>query len=175
MATKARKTKSARKPRRNSTANDHHVYDDVLSLANSLLRSQKSRGAEQIRNLAKAAKGFAEDIRDLPEIQNYAHTASKALHELSDYVSETDFQDMMRDAKKFAQRYPIAMAAGALAVGYGALRHVPMPHFGRGKAGEAGKVAKTATRKRRASKKVKKTGKRVSAKQAGAVTTPPTA
>ncbi len=159
MATRARKSKTARKARGRS-ADDHHIYDDVLSLANTLLRSQRARGAEQIRNLAEAAKGFAEDIRDLPEIQGYATNASKALHELSDYVTETEFQDMMRDAKKFAKRYPIAIAAGALAVGYGALRHMPMPKFGKRPPPPASKkAAKAVTPKRKATKKARKTRK----------------
>ena len=128
----------------------------VFSLADTLLRDQKTQRGKQIESLARATNSFAKDIGDLPEIQSYAKSASRALQDLAKYVTETDVQDILRDAKTFAQDYPIAMAASALAVGYNVLRSVPVPHFGRSKPAQTAKASRGSSVNARAGKTSKR-------------------
>ena len=51
-------------------------YGDVLGIAGSLLRNRQEAGAEKINSLAGAARNFAADLTDIPNIQTYVDAAA---------------------------------------------------------------------------------------------------
>ncbi len=157
-STSSSKTSGAR-PRGTSP-----FYGDILGIAGSLLRNRQEAGAEKINSLASAARSFAADLTDIPNIQTYVDAAADQMETLSDYVSENSMETMVEDASDFAKRHPVATAAFAVAVGFGFTRM--MTHHSRSEAvqkpaarnpGSRSKVKATAPRKRAATKTITKT------------------
>ena len=145
-------------------------YGDVLGIAGSLLRNRQEAGAEKINSLAGAARNFAADLTDIPNIQTYVDAAADQMETLSDYVSENSMETMVEDATDFARRHPVATAAFAVAAGFGFTRL--MTHNSRHQAAETtgarkttrGKTKTTASRKRAATKTSAKASTRTAAK-----------
>lgn len=107
-------------------------YGDILGIAGSLFRNRQQAGAEKIGSLADAARNFAADLTDIPNIQTYAHAAAEQMESLSDYVSDNSIEQMVEDAMNIAKRHPVATAAFAVAVGFGFTRLMTHNKIGQG-------------------------------------------
>lgn len=127
------------------------MYDDVVSLAGTLLRGQKDYGASKINSLADATREFAAAMPEMPTLRVYVDSAANQLEELSDYVVTTDFDDMINDAGRLARRYPMATLGIAIAAGMGAAQFMHMPSFGssRGGSRSSGRRRTAASRAKR--------------------------
>ena len=110
--------------RNGTNSGDSRFYNDALGVVSSLLSSRKSSSGEKINNFADAAREFSASIGDMPNMQKYANLAADQLDNFSKYVTETDLEDMMHDASKFARSRPLATLGFAIAVGYGLTRFV---------------------------------------------------
>lgn len=97
-------------------------YGDILSIAGSLLRNRQQAGAEKISSLSSAARNFASDLTDSPNIQTYARAAADQMESLGDYVADNSMEQMVEDAMAIAKRHPVTTAAFAVAVGFGFTR-----------------------------------------------------
>lgn len=127
------------------------MYDDVMSLAGTLMRGQKDYGASKINSLADATREFAAAMPEMPTVRVYVDSAAERLEELSDYVAATDFDDMINDAGRLARRYPMATLGLAIAAGVGAAQFMHMPAFGssRGGSRSSGRRRGASSRSRR--------------------------
>jgi hypothetical protein len=133
-----------------SNAQTSHLYNDVMGLAGSLLRSRQQAGAEQISSLASAAYGFGESLHDVPSIQTYVSDAASQLETLSDYVAATPLENIISDAGDFAKRYPMATAAFALAVGFAITRLMSESYGANEKRKSSRTIKNTKAKSRRA-------------------------
>ncbi len=110
--------------RKGSARTSQALYGDVLGIAGSILRSRQVAGAEKISGLADAARTFADNLSDIPNIKTYVTGAAEQIENLSDYVTESSIEEMVADATQVAKRYPVATAMFAVAVGFGVTRLV---------------------------------------------------
>lgn len=106
------------------------IYEDMLSLAGTLMRGQKDYGATKIGALAEATRDFAAAMPEMPTLRIYVDSAANQLDDLSDYVVNNDFEAMIADAGKLAKRHPMATLSLAIAAGIGASQFMHMPSFG---------------------------------------------
>src|SRR4051794_39592029 len=93
------------------------LLDDVLSVASTLIRSQKTFGAERLQAFAGATREYAGSLTDISSVQNYVSLAADSVDTLANYISDTDLDDMIADASAFAKRQPFATMAVAVALG----------------------------------------------------------
>jgi hypothetical protein len=93
-------------------------YGDILGIAGSLFRNRQQAGADRINALAGAARNFADDLSDIPNIQSYAQSAADQMEYLSDYISDNSMEQIVEDAMDMAKRHPVSTAAFAVAVGF---------------------------------------------------------
>lgn len=110
--------------RKESARTSQALFGDVLGIAGSLLRSRQVAGAEKISGLADAARTFADNLSDIPNIKTYVTGAAEQMENLSDYVTDSSIEEMVADATQVAKRYPVATAVFAVAVGFGVTRLV---------------------------------------------------
>jgi hypothetical protein len=148
---------SAKTGRRdNGLHSSNPFYGDILGIAGSLLRNRQAAGAEKIGSLADAARNFAHNLTDIPNIQTYATAAAEQMENLSDYVTDSSLEQMVDDATGFAKRYPVATAVFAVAVGFGFTRlmthnagdHREAPRKSGPRTARRGAVKSTSSKKR---------------------------
>ncbi len=117
-----RTTSTAKSHRAGQGRLENTLYGDVLGIAGSLFRNRQQAGADKISSLSAAARNFASDMTDIPNIQTYAQAAADQMESLADYVADNSMEQMVNDAMTVAKRHPVATAAFALAVGFGFTR-----------------------------------------------------
>jgi hypothetical protein len=108
-----------------STKNErvsNRIYDDVLALAGTLLRSRKEFGADKLHTLAEATRDYAASMTDLPNLRVHVTSASESIESFADYVMHTDIDHMVTDAGTFARRHPLATLGVTVAAGMAATR-----------------------------------------------------
>lgn len=100
----------------------YHIFDDIMALAGTLLRSRKDAGAKKLHSLADATRDYAALLTDLPKLKSQVASASESLEGLADYVMHTDIENMIADAGTFARRHPLATIGVTVAAGVVASR-----------------------------------------------------
>lgn len=95
----------------------YRIFDDIMALAGSLLRSRKDMGADKLHTLAEATRNYASSLTDMPTLRAHATSASESIEGLADYVMHTDFEHMVADANNFARRHPLAALGVTVAAG----------------------------------------------------------
>ena len=105
----------------------YRIFDDVLALATTLLRSRKDYGAAKLQSLAEATRGYAASMTDLPNLRTQVACASESIEGMADYVLHTDVEHMAGDAVLFARRQPLATLGIAVAAGVVASRLMRSP------------------------------------------------
>jgi hypothetical protein len=108
--------------RRSGARRDYgqQLFNDVLSMASTLIQSRKEAGAEKIAGFAQALRGFADDLEELPSVRAYAEAAAEGLEEFSEYVARAELSEMLADAEQLARRQPALTLAFTLAAGVAA-------------------------------------------------------
>ncbi len=112
--------KSARSSKRSGNGEQPGSYrflDDIMAMAGSLASSRKGYAADKLDALAESVREFSEAMPDMPNFKSYATAAADSFEGLASYVTESDLETMMDDARQFARRHPMAMLAGSLAAG----------------------------------------------------------
>ena len=110
------KSSRAGKRRRNGNG-AHGIFDDILAMAGSLAGSRKDYAAAKLETLAETVRECAAAVPGIPNVRAYANAAAGSLEGLADYVTESDLETMVGDARKFARRHPMATLAGSIAAG----------------------------------------------------------
>jgi ElaB/YqjD/DUF883 family membrane-anchored ribosome-binding protein len=100
----------------------YRIFDDILALAGSLLRSRKDLGADKLHTLAQATRDYAASLTDMPTLRAHATSASESLEGLAEYVMHTDIEHMVTDANNFARKHPLAALGVTVAAGIVASR-----------------------------------------------------
>jgi hypothetical protein len=167
------RTARQRSPHRPSTP----IYGDILGIVGSLMRHRQESGAAKIGSMANAARNFAADLTDIPNVKTYVHAAANQMESLSDYVSDSSLEQMMEDATAFAKRYPMATAAFAVAAGFGFTRLMThgnadhrstSPNTGKRATARSSTRTKATSTRGRSNKTVKANGKDTSHDRANA-------
>lgn len=95
----------------------YRFIDDIMAMAGSLANSRKGYAADKLDALAESVREFSEALPDMPNFRSYATAAADSFEGLAGYVTESDLDTMMDDARQFARRHPLAMLAGSVAAG----------------------------------------------------------
>lgn len=129
----------------------YHIFDDIMALAGTLLRSRKDASAEKLQSLADATRDYAASLTDLPKLRSQVASASESLEGLADYVMHTDIEHMVADGGTFARRHPLATIGVTVAAGIVAsrlLRSAPVTASQKPKRNGSKKKAKSIIRPR---------------------------
>jgi hypothetical protein len=121
---KAKKTRTNANYRNAGAAHNgsRRIFDDVLALAGTLVRSQKDLGADKLNSLASLTREYAASMTDLPNLRIQVASAADSLEGVADYVMHTEIEQMVGDAGTFARRHPLATLAVTVAAGMAASR-----------------------------------------------------
>jgi hypothetical protein len=91
--------------------------------ARQLADEKKRQTAEQVESVAKVAEGVAEQVeRALPPAGGYARGIADGIHRVSSALQDSSVDELMDEARRFAQQRPGAVLAGALIAGFGLAR-----------------------------------------------------
>jgi ElaB/YqjD/DUF883 family membrane-anchored ribosome-binding protein len=117
------KTRRASRTRDNERNGNSRLYDDVISLAGTLLRDRKEIGGLRLKELSESVRDMAQTLPDMPNLASYVGSTADSLTDLGNYISDSDLETIAKDANQFARRHPmmtmgIATAAGLAAVTY---------------------------------------------------------
>lgn len=113
----AQKRNTKRNKAGNWKKSQPHMVEDVLSLAATLLSSKKDWVADKVSNLSSATHAYAEALTDIPGVGSYASSTAETFDDFAEYISECDFNDLVRDGSVFAKRHPLPTLAGAIVAG----------------------------------------------------------
>jgi hypothetical protein len=118
-----------------SWATSNYFLDDALALAGTLAERKKEWGAEKISEFAEATREFAASMTTIPNPRNYVNAAAESLDDFSDYVRETEFEQIVTDASTLARRHPVVVMTGGVLAGLAAVKVLRAsgtnPNFGR--------------------------------------------
>ena len=112
-----RKRKARPNNARNRRASSHRMFDDILSLAGSLMSSKKDWVADRVSTLSSATHAYADALNDIPGVGPYANLTAESFDDFAQYLNESDFNDLLRDGSIFAKRHPVPTLAGAIIAG----------------------------------------------------------
>jgi trans-2-enoyl-CoA reductase len=91
----AKTKRNIQAPPRSGTA--YRIYDDMLAVAGTLLRSRKELGAEKLQAFAESARSFAGSVADMPNLKSHVTAASQTIDDLAEYVAHTDIENIIHD------------------------------------------------------------------------------
>lgn len=113
----AQKRKARPNKARSRNGSTHRMFDDILSLAGSLMSSKKDWVADRVSTLSSATHAYADALNDIPGVGPYANLTAESFDDFAQYLNESDFNDMLRDGSIFAKRHPVPTLAGAIIAG----------------------------------------------------------
>jgi hypothetical protein len=93
------------------------IFEGLVGMAQSLANSKKDWGVEKINEFANATKGYASSLKDIPNVGSYVRAAADFLNDFAEYVSETEFEQILTDSSTFVKRHPIITASGCAVAG----------------------------------------------------------
>ena len=113
----AKSSRPGKRKRNGNGANHRGLFDDMLAMAGSLAGSRKDYAAAKIETLAESVREIATAVPGIPNFTQYANAAAGSLEGLAEYVTESDLETMVNDARQFARTHPMATLAGSIAAG----------------------------------------------------------
>ncbi len=113
----AQKRKARPNKARSPNGSTHRMFDDILSLAGSLMSSKKDWVADRVSTLSSATHAYADALNDIPGVGPYANLTAESFDDFAQYLNESDFNDLLRDGSIFAKRHPVPTLAGAIVAG----------------------------------------------------------
>jgi hypothetical protein len=113
----AQKRKARPNKARSPNGSTHRMFDDILSLAGSLMSSKKDWVADRVSTLSSATHAYADALNDIPGVGPYANLTAESFDDFAQYLNESDFNDLLRDGSIFAKRHPVPTLAGAIIAG----------------------------------------------------------
>lgn len=114
----AKKSKRNRRPgQKQPVGTSGYIFDGVMAMARSLVNTKKEWGVEKMHEFADATQEYAASLEGLPNVGGYAAAAADSLKDLADYVNETEFDQILKDASNFAKRHPVPMIIGGAIAG----------------------------------------------------------
>ncbi len=113
----AKSSRAGQRQRGGDGARRHGLFEDLLAMAGTLAGSRKEYAAAKLETLAESVREFAAAVPEIPNLESYASAAADSLEGLAEYVNESDFETMVRDARDFAREHPVVTLAGTIAAG----------------------------------------------------------
>jgi len=154
MMTKS--TKRSGNGRSSRRVHGQQLFDDALSVAGALVRSQKAFAAERLQSFAESPREYSQSLEDIPSAQNYVVLAAESVDALADYVVETNLDEMVSDATAFARRQPLATIVMALSLGLVATLAVRNQGLARGRSADRSKRINRAASDTAGARKVRR-------------------
>ena len=114
------KSSNAKTRRRNGRGNggqSYRLFDDMLAMAGSLANSRKEYAANKLETFADSVREVSSSMAGIPNLRAYASAAAESLEGLAGYVSDSDLETMVADAREFTRRHPMTTLAGSIAAG----------------------------------------------------------
>lgn len=94
------------------------VLGQAKDRAASMASEQKQSAAEHINRYSSALRDSAKRVEDQdPNIAYYANRAAEGIERVAEYVRNTDFQGLQRDAEDLARRRPALFMGGLFVAG----------------------------------------------------------
>jgi len=91
--------------------------------ARALAEDRKREAAEQVDAAAKFADSIAAEVeRALPPAGGYVRGVASGIHRFSAALKDSSVDELMDEARRFAQARPATVLAGALVAGFGLAR-----------------------------------------------------
>ncbi|MBL8792097.1 MAG: hypothetical protein JNM45_16515 [Rhizobiales bacterium] len=165
MSRKSKKGRSSgfNQNTRNTGGQSSGFYDRLLGNAmyfsGAIARTGLEYGAEKIQSLAGLARTYSEEQVNTPQIQEYAELAADSLDDLAAYVSDTDIEVMLEDARDFAYRHPWAVVSAGLVGGVLAAQVLRTSMAGSARSGAGWTFASGTKPGRKTGSRSRKTGR----------------
>lgn len=96
--------------------------DTARREASTFAERRKNTVAQSVADIAGSVRETGDGFADKPNIQAFTRAAADGLDDLAEQISRKSFGELYSDAERFARRRPVAVAAGAAAVGLLAAR-----------------------------------------------------
>ena len=91
--------------------------------ARQLADEKKREAAEQVAGVAEVVDSVAEQVeRALPPAGAYVRGVSEQIHRVSSTLRDRSVDDLMDEARRFAQQRPVLVLGGCLIAGFGLAR-----------------------------------------------------
>lgn len=112
--------------RQSATEQARAIWQDAKETARSGLGEYKHTTAKGIGDLATALRSSARELESSEQatVARFARSAADGLQQLSGALDRRDLDGLVREAESFARRQPLAFFAGAMAVGFLAVRFI---------------------------------------------------
>lgn len=99
------------------------VLSTAEEKARELAEAKKTEAAQQVEGVAKVIDSVAEQVESaMPPAGAYVRGVADGIHRVSSSLRESSLDDLMDEARRFAQRQPGLVLAGAVALGFGLAR-----------------------------------------------------
>lgn len=100
------------------------MVDEANRQAKSALSGQKDIAVDQLSGLARVLRQSSDQLRqqDQGAFASYSQQVADQIDNMSGYLRERDFEDLMYDAEDFARRQPELFIGGAFTLGLLAAR-----------------------------------------------------
>lgn len=99
------------------------VLSTAEEKARELAEAKKREAAEQVDSVAKVVDSVAEQVESaIPQAGSYVRGVAEEIHRVSSSLRESSVDDLMDEARRFAQARPGLVLAGAVVLGFGLAR-----------------------------------------------------
>jgi hypothetical protein len=86
------------------------------------LATQKERASSELGGVARALRTTGEQLQEQDSVARYVNQAAEQTERLSEYLSERDANELVREMEDFARNRPAVFLGGAFAIGIAAAR-----------------------------------------------------
>jgi ElaB/YqjD/DUF883 family membrane-anchored ribosome-binding protein len=122
--------------RRKAEETAHTVVDQAQQVAATQANTQMTRAADLLDGVVQSLNQTSQGMRDQqPQVASVTDQAATRVQDVSNYLRNSDFNRVVRDAENYARREPLIFLGAAFAVGFIAARFLkassPSADFGR--------------------------------------------
>lgn len=110
-------SQAKKKSRGRTTGSSSFFFDEFLALAETLANRRKDWAADQIADFTVSVRDFTSSVKVVPNFDNIMSPVVESVEEFSDYIRETEFDEILRDSATFAKRHPVVTIGSGLLVG----------------------------------------------------------
>lgn len=106
--------------------------DEARAKVQGIIDDQKSRGADQLAGLSRAAQSAAGELEgNNPAVARLVRDAASTVDHLADDLRSTDLRDVIATVTHYARQQPIAFFAASVVAGFALARFVKSEPAGR--------------------------------------------
>lgn len=99
------------------------VLSTAEEKARELAEAKKREAAEQVDSVAKVVDSVAEQVESaIPQAGTYVRGVAEEIHRVSSSLRESSVDELMDEARRFAQQRPGLVLGGAVVLGFGLAR-----------------------------------------------------